>query len=332
MRTDGIFAAILAFGDRTRALTRVLDVLETCEVDRIAIVANCVSEGTRTELLARKTQAPWRYLITESTENLGSAGGYAEACRICLEQTNCRWIWLLDDDNLPDADALPTLLSALDQLPPGSQPEALTCFRPSLPELNVPDIRLWRVPPHKGGCAGFHLCNLIDNIRPLPPLPEIGDEIPVFWSVYGGMLVPREIIETCGLPRRDFFLYCDDLEWTSRIGANGFGIKLVRNAIVRDLQPPWNASGEYNSNLARRIRELPAIRVYYELRNRNWLSLNRFAGPRWVYALNRFCYSALIFALCLRYRHMDRFRLMMRALRDAEDGRLGKTFEAGETA
>jgi len=325
-RPHGIHAAVLAFGDRTATLTQVLDALERSAVDRIAVVANCVSAASLSELSARQSRSPGRYFVRVFTDNLGSAGGYAEACRLCLDQPDCRWIWLLDDDNLPEADALPTLIAALERIVAASEPQALACFRPSLPELNIPDIRLWRMPPRKGSCAGFNMLNLLDQLRPPSPLPDVGDEVPVFWSVYGGMLVPREIVEDCGLPRNDFFLYCDDLEWTSRISAKGFQIKLLRQAVVRDLQPPWNASGEYSSNLARRIRELPSIRVYYELRNRNWLSLNRFAGPRWLYVLNRISYIALIFILCLRFRRMDRFRLMKRALDDAEAGRLGKTY------
>jgi len=327
-RSRGICAAVLAFGDRTPLLVKVLDALERSAVDRIVVVAACVSMGTLSELADRQSRAPGKYLVHISADNLGSAGGYAEACKLCLDQPDCRWIWLLDDDNLPDTDALAVLLSRIEQAPSGSKPVALACFRPALPELGVPDIRLWRTPPHRGGCAGFHLRNLLDDLRQRPPLPDAGDEVPVFWSVYGGLLVPREILEACGRPREDFFLYCDDLEWTSRISSAGFEIHLLRRAIVHDLQPPWNASGTYASNLARRICELPAMRVYYEMRNRNWLSLNRFAGARWLYALNRASYIALMFFMCMRFRRMDRFRLMKRALGDAEAGHLGKTYTA----
>jgi GT2 family glycosyltransferase len=322
----GIYAAILAFGDRTSNLSLVLDALEQSAIDRIVVIATCVSTDTLSELDARQSRRPNKYLVKEFADNLGSAGGYAEACRLCMSQPDCRWVWLLDDDNLPETDTLPTLLSSIGDISAGSKPVALACFRPSLPELKIPDIRLWRVLPHKGGCAGFHLYNLLDDLRQPPQLPDTGDEMPIFWSVYGGLLVPREILETCGLPREELFLYCDDLEWTSRISSAGFEIRLLRRAIVRDLQPPWNASGKYATNLARRILELPPLRVYYELRNRNWLSLNRFTGPRWLYAINRISYTALIFILCLRYRRMDRFHLMNSALRDAEAGRLGKTY------
>jgi len=322
----GIYAAILAFGDRTSSLVQVLDALEQSAIDRIVVIAACVSADTLSELVTRQSRWPNRYLVQEFADNLGSAGGYAEACKLSLSQPDCRWIWLLDDDNLPEANALATLLLSINRMSSESKPAALACFRPSLPELNTSDIRLWRVHPHNGGCAGFHLLNLLDGLNQLPPLPDMGDEVPVFWSVYGGLLMPREILETCGLPRQEFFLYCDDLEWTSRISAAGFEIRLLRKAIVHDLQLPWNASGKYTNNLARRILELPAARVYYELRNRNWLSLNRFAGPRWLYSINRISYTALMFILCLRYQRMDRFRLMSFALKDAEMGRLGKTY------
>lgn len=322
----GIYAAILAFGDRTSPLVKVLDALERSAIDHIVVVAASVSMETLAELSDRQSRAPDKYLIHISADNLGSAGGYAEACKLCLDQPDCRRIWLLDDDNLPDTNALAVLLTSIEQAPPGSKPVALACFRPTLPELSVPNIRLWRTPPHRGGCAGFHVYNLVDSLRQRSAIPDAGDEVSVFWAVYGGLLVPREIIEACGLPREDFFLYCDDLEWTSRISSAGFEIRLLRLAIVHDLQPPWNASGKYTSNLARRICELPAMRVYYELRNRNWLSLNRFAGARWLYTLNRTIYITLMFFMCMRFRRMDRFRLMKRALRDAETGHLGKTY------
>lgn len=323
---SGVYAAILAFSDRTSNLVQILDALEQSAVDHIVVIATCVSVRTHSELISRQSRSPGRYIIQKSADNLGSAGGYAEACRVCLNQPDCHWVWLLDDDNLPGTSTLPTLLATIDRTPSGSKPPALACFRPSLPELNIPDVRPWRVRPYKGGCAGFHMRNLFDSLCRPAPLPDTGDEVPIFWAVYGGLLVPREIFEVCGLPRKELFLYCDDFEWTSRFSAFGFEILLLRKAVIHDLQPPWNASGKYASNLARRICELPAMRVYYELRNRNWLALNRFAGARWLYTLNRAVYITLMFFMCMRFRRMDRFRLMKRALRDAETSHLGKTY------
>lgn len=320
-----IHAAVLAFGNRTKELGEVLDRLESFGLCRIVVIANQVSHDTLTELSRRASASPGRYSVHTSETNLGSAGGYAKALEEAFSDNRCDIAWLLDDDNRPASEAYGALLDAYNS---AENPETtvLACNRPNLPEMSALDAGIWQRPQLKGSCVGFHIFNLLKRLKKNQPLQiDQNGHVPLLWAVYGGLLVPRKVFEVCGIPNRALFLYGDDVEWTTSITHQGFSIRLVREAIVDDLSLPWNATGDGSSNLARRILNLPAQRVFFEIRNRNWLSLAQSGGKTWLYRINRFVFLGAAMCLAIRYRRLERFQLIIRAIRDAESGRLGES-------
>lgn len=318
-----VHAAVLAHGDRTDALSMVLDQLELFGLQRIVVVANAVSPETLAELRRRSSGGSTQYDIRQTQSNVGSAGGYALALQAAFSVADCAMVWLLDDDNLPAPDAYEALLRAHRVASSENENVLLACLRESLPEIRDFDPRLWQQPPQPGTCIGFNIANLFDRFRRAkPPAHDSAGLVPLLWSVYGGLLVPRAAVMICGLPDARFFLYGDDIEWTTRMVRNGFRLRLVRDAVVSDLAPPWNAAGRAGSNLVRRVRDLPTARVFYETRNRNWLALNK-AGGR-LYALNRAIYLMATAMVAVRYRRLDRFRLIRQAIEASERGELGK--------
>ena len=324
-----IHAAILAFGDRTRELSLVLDRLAAFGLERIVVVASQVPAPTR-ELLANRAQFGQTKLeFVVSGHNVGSAGGYAAAIRIAFSNPDCEYAWLLDDDNLPAPTAFEALLRAFATNGPAT-PRIFACHRPALPEMQRFAPVLWQYPPLRGTCVGFNVLNSIDRRgRSKPLLRDENGHMPLLWTVYGGMLLPRQAQRACGLPDASLFLYGDDMEWSLRLRRGGFPIRLVPDAVVDDLQPPWNATGDAAFNIVRRVRDLPAQRVYFEVRNRNWLALTAFAGRGWLYRFNRALYLCATCLIAARYRRMGRFRLIRQAIRDAEAGQLGSHLPAG---
>lgn len=318
-----IHAAILAFGDRTQELTAVLDRLEALRLERIVVVANQVTDSTRELLSHRMQHGRSKYECTFSEHNLGSAGGYAQAVRTAFSDPTCEYVWLLDDDNLPALDAYTALQRACSTNDPIG-PRIFVCYRPGLPEIRHFDPALWQCPPMRGSCVGFNILNVFKRYKCKKPLlRDANGYIPMLWAAYGGMLLPRQAQHVCGLPNTSLFLYGDDTEWTLRLQRGGFPIRLVPDAVINDLQASWNATGEATSNIVRRVRDLPAQRVYFEVRNRNWLALTALVGNAWLYRLNRALFLSATWLIAARYQRMGRYRLIRQAICDAEARRLG---------
>ncbi len=318
-----IHVAVLAYGNRSRELGLVLDRLESLGIERIVVIANCVSQSVLNTIQSHALRGRTKIDSRNFTHNIGSAGGYSEAIRAAFCDPSCNAVWLLDDDNLPAPDCFGKLLEAY-RLTGISIPTLLACRRPSLPEMQRIDPTQWQRHPARGSCIGFNLINILRRLRS-PPLLEIDPSglIPLAWTVYGGLLLPRAVFNTGELPMESLHLYGDDMEWTARLSRNGFRIMLVPEARIDDLQPPWSAAGETTSNLLRRICYLDDHRVYFEARNRNWLALTAFKGNALLYRLNRSLYLLAALIIAVRYQRIRRFRLLRQAIRDAELGKLG---------
>ncbi|HET7307469.1 MAG TPA: hypothetical protein VFK24_06620 [Gammaproteobacteria bacterium] len=308
---------VLAYGDRCSNLSVVLNAVRTERPKLLVIVENEISD--RSKLVVEEFMARGS-LYTELVilpNNLGSAGGYAKGIKRALELPGWDTLWLLDDDNRPTDGSLHALEEAFQSL---CDPHvALLASRPDLPEMvalidgDAPPL------PRLGSFIGFHIGNLFGN-----PITEGTLDDGLSMAPYGGLFISRELLSLIGLPNERYFLYCDDIEWTSRISKVGGKIMLARNAIVRDLDPVWNATGPTNSNLLRRIFYLDQAKAYYEIRNRLYTARTLFPGRRTVYRLNRFIYMSATALICIMFGKMKRWRLISKAVRDAESGLLGR--------
>jgi len=315
-----IHAAVLAYGNRPHTLRAVLDALARTFIPRVVVIANAVGQETR-ELLeaARGRREAQRIDVHYSDLNLGSAGGFARAVDEAFADPHCAAVWLLDDDNVPVEGAYEILAAAWSAR--DDEETLFACLRPGLPEYAHPDARQLQVLPLPGSCVGFHVGRLL-NRRRVPLQRAASGRLWLAHAPYGGLLVPRTVVARHGGPDPAFFLYGDDLEWTTRLTGAGCRIELLENACVIDADDPWNATGGRMSNLRRRIEVLSPVRVYYETRNRVWLSLHRFPVSRWMYRLNKLLYLASACILAVRAGRWERYGLIRRAIADGEAGRL----------
>jgi len=130
-----------------------------------------------------------------------------------------------------------------------------------------------------------------------------------------------------GFPKKDFFIYGDDLEWTLRINHCDKKILACPNAVINDLSPSWNCVGGKGGNLKRRIRDLDSFRVYYEVRNRTWINRRYYPGRLYLYLLNKSIFIIAAFMIAIRYKRIKRFILIKRAIKDGELNRLGVFYD-----
>jgi rhamnopyranosyl-N-acetylglucosaminyl-diphospho-decaprenol beta-1,3/1,4-galactofuranosyltransferase len=205
--------AIVVTYNRLSLLKKCLQAIayQTRLPDEVIIINNGSTDGTAA------------YLATQShlyftQENEGGAAGFSTGIKKAYER-EADWIWLMDDDTLPQPDALAQLLTTLALLKEhqhkiGFLSSEVQWTDGSLHKMN----RTWPVRS-KEAQAEF-LFAAEKNI----PLIRYG--------TFVSMLLSAAAVEKTGLPIKDFFIWCDDLEYSKRIISKGLAGLAVPTSIV----------------------------------------------------------------------------------------------------
>ena len=102
-----IFAITVTYGDRFYLLRNVLDRLLNENVYKIIVVDNGSNPRSRSSLLDyQKSLNDNKLHILLLDKNYGSSVGFKKGIQFALQFDDCDFIWLLDDDNLPENGSL----------------------------------------------------------------------------------------------------------------------------------------------------------------------------------------------------------------------------------
>ena len=295
------------------------------KIDRAIVVDN----GARVPIATLVRQAGFRKVtVVANPRNLGSAAGFKLGIETVLTY-GPEWIWLLDDDNLPDPIALDGILRAAAELDPAER--ARTAFVAFRPEHHVAvatgeDVRRC-FPPHSSFC-GFHVADIPHKIwrrilRRRPPAPRgIPARVALPYAPYGGLFFHRKLLETIGTPNKELVLYADDTEFSSRIVQSGGRLWLLTGAPIIELEPSWNTK-RAGTSFEAWLTGSADFRVFYRARNRAYFDHTVWSRNKMIYRLNRLTYLLILRVFALRHRRVDRYALFRRATTLGETGRLG---------
>lgn len=205
-----IVAVVVTF-NRLPLLQRLVERLrEVAEVERVLVVDNASTDGTG-EWLKTVPTAPDGPVVDVLTlpANLGGAGGFHAGLASAVAD-GADLVWLMDDDGIPETDCLARLLpfaGALDFWGPAvlaeQDPERL-CFPIRLP----------------GRTAVVHAMADVEAAAREGLIPDV--VIP-----FNGVLVTRELVARIGLPREEFFIWGDDVEYLWRARKAGARVATV---------------------------------------------------------------------------------------------------------
>jgi glycosyltransferase involved in cell wall biosynthesis len=201
-----VCAVVVTF-DRRELLAECLAAIErqTRPPERVLVVDNASTDGTAEWL---RDRAGIESIHLE--RNGGSAGGFAAGVEAAVN-TGADWIWLMDDDAEPEADALERLLAS----PAAADSAALAqaVVRPD-GSLDLGHRGHWRRRP-----------------RPLPlaeysvGTPELG------YFTFVGLLLRRSAVEAAGAPDPRLFIWADDYEYSLRLREHG-RVRLVPDSRI----------------------------------------------------------------------------------------------------
>ncbi len=220
-----IIAFIVTY-NRLKLLKKCLNAVigQTRKPDEIMVINNGSTDGT-TEWLSTQP------VTTYTRENKGGADGFSYGIDMAY---NCGadWIWIMDDDTIPQNDALQQLLTALSQL--GNQQEKVGFLSSAV---------LWTDgKPHEMNKS--HLQRDHKKLANFPFASQAGLPL-VQFGTFVSMLLSAKAVEKVGLPFKEFFIWCDDFEYSKRIINSGLAGLAVKDSITTHETPTNNQSNVF---------------------------------------------------------------------------------------
>jgi GT2 family glycosyltransferase len=180
--------------------------------------------------------------LAELARNTGGAGGFACGTALALA-AGADLIWLMDDDTVPEPDALRAMLDARARYP--GRPATLIASRV-----------LWT-----DGRA--HPMNT-PRTKPLATKAELlaaaaAGCLPIRSASFVSILVDASACRRRGLPQADYFLWNDDFEFTARLLRGNVGLLCPASVVVHKTATFGSTDLD------------PGQRFFYEVRNKIWM-------------------------------------------------------------
>jgi len=216
--------------------------------DRVLVVDNASCDGTAAMV---RQDYPHVDLLALAT-NEGGAGGFHEGMKRAHAE-GAEWLWLMDDDTIVRPDALAELLAAPARLD-----------GPAPPTLLASTV-VWRD-------GRVHPMNFPSPERTRMELVVDGAErglMPLRFATFVSLLVHRGAVDRHGLPLKHFFIWSDDVEYTSRAVLAGEPGYLVPSSVAL-----------HDTETAHTAQSAPPARFYYHVRNTVFMILGPGRPPR----------------------------------------------------
>ncbi len=256
---DRRIAAVVVTFNRLELLQRLIPRLADAKgLDEILVVDNASSDGTAGWLRGQVETSAVPVHTRNLTQNSGGAGGFHDGLAWAVER-GADLIWLMDDDGLPEPDCLEKLLErdgTLDFWGPVVVDEAD-------PSRLVFPIRL------PGGTRVVHE---IADAEAAARDGLVADVVIPF----NGVLLTRDLVERIGLPRREFFIWGDDVEYLWRARRAGARTGTVVAARVR--HPAVGALGTPMAFGRTTYNDTPSDLKHYCMARNNLLNLREYGG------------------------------------------------------
>lgn len=326
------YVVTVTYGHRHQYVAALIEGARRCGAGGVVVVENGCDAESLAALEQMTADSKGYVTLLELRENRGSAGGFRQGIRYAHRQAKCPYIWLLDDDNVPQPEALDELLRAYAQLSERHRSTAI-----SLLSLRDTKRWVWRVAngasPDKAflrrnSFCGLHVADLLAGVgrRLWHRVPRLRSEpVPLRFAPYGGLWMPAEVVQAIGYPDEHMYLYHDDSEYSSRIPARNAKLFLVPASRVDDIELSWCADQSLTHGFSRMLLAESDARVYYNTRNKIYFECHVRDNARLLQAANEAVFWVLLYLFAFLYDVPARRDLVRRAVMQGKHGQLGKS-------
>jgi len=223
MSEEKIIAVVVTF-NRKALVPQTLDALkaQTRPVDRIVLIDNASTDGTPQALREQGFLDDPLIDYVRMDTNTGGAGGFHEGMKRAME-AGADWIWVMDDDACATPDALKQLVSSKARQVYGANAVlgSIVVNPENQEQLSffVPDLKsyYWRVLDY--------YTNSTDDVS---EIMKYNDPCGYPWGTFfNAVLFSRKVISTIGLPRREMFIWGDEVEYFHRTRHAGFKTYII---------------------------------------------------------------------------------------------------------
>ena len=261
-------AAVIPTRSRLAGLRAAVDALraQTRRPEEIVIVDNESADGTAAWLAAQDDLT-----VRELHDSTGAPGGFQAGIDAALAAGH-DWIWLIDDDCVPEPAALAALLAVTGGDRVGG----------AVPTVRFGDER------EETGWRGR---------RPLHE-PRAGEDAD--WAPFAGLLLSAAACRAAGPLRTDWFLWHADVEYCYRLRLGGRRLPVAPAARVWHPTPPECVRRIGGREI--RVADFAPWREYYD--TRNLIALRRLTAgtafhddrPPWTRAFGELARTAAVLA------------------------------------
>lgn len=228
-------------------------------LDEVVVVDNASTDGTGDWLASQPTTGETPLLARTLAHNRGGAGGFHDGLAWAIDR-GADLVWLMDDDGLPDRDCLASLLA---------QGDDLDFWGPLVVDEDDPDRLVFpiRLP------GGARVVSDVAQARAAARDGVLADVVIPF----NGVLVSKELVDRIGLPREEFFIWGDDVEYLWRAQEAGARVATVTGARV--LHPSVGELGTPMMWGRTTYNHSPSDLKHYCMARNNLVNLRDYRGP-----------------------------------------------------
>lgn len=226
---------------------------QTRPVNHLLIIDNHSTDGTAAWLADFAAHHSEVCEVVRLATNEGGAGGFAEGVKRAV-LGGADYTWLMDDDTIAEPQALEASLALAEDKQAGFVASRVMWTDGKLHPRNQPGGQMTPLTP------GEDVMNYQTTCR-----CELG--------TFVSLLVASRAVYKVGLPIREFFIWCDDVEYTSRISNAGFTNYYCAESVVVH---KTKQIGSYSL-----VDALPetAGRFYYKTRNQCYIKHREISNP-----------------------------------------------------
>ncbi len=236
---EKVIAVVVTY-NRQALLSECITALrnQTRKPDAILVVNNGSTDNTE-QWLQQQSDITF---ITQ--KNVGSSGGFATGLTNAFK-SGYTWMWCMDDDGYPRADALQNLLAEI-----------------------TDDLKLYN-------CAVLNKENkksFVWKTGAFKNIEEVKEKtIEGFGHPFNGTLIHRKIVERVGVPQPKYFLWGDETEYYYRITRkNSIPVCTVTNSIHFHPASAFSYKNDWDYK--------NTWKMYFYVRNRLYINKSKFSN------------------------------------------------------
>ena len=198
---NNIWALVVTYNRKDYLAECIKAILnQTIPVEKLYIIDNNSNDGTQeyVESLLNK-ESKIKYIRLD--KNLGGAGGFYEGIKAITKDTNDGIVWLMDDDTIATDYTVEEFLNSKKVVEDNFSFIASTVVGENNEAMNVPVISN---ETDENGYKNWY--KLLDH-----------NMVKIKNATFVSLFIKIEAIKSVGLPRKDYFIWGDDTEYTQRL-------------------------------------------------------------------------------------------------------------------